>query len=353
MTTIEQRLQTMKDWQAPNDWLKICTLDTHTGGEPLRIVLSGLPEIKGNTILERRNYMREQHDYIRQALIFEPRGHADQYAAIIMPACREEADFSVLFLHNEGYSTMCGHAVIAMTKALLETGAFPMQSPETVIKIEVPSGIITAFAKCSDGKVTDVRFHNVPSFAPLLNQQVNVPHLGKVQFDLGFGGAFYAYVDAEQLGLRLTPDNYQNIITTGKAIKHAVADNFEIKHPFEKDLSFLYGTIFMGKPQNSTGNTEGRNVCIFAEGELDRSPTGSGVAGRMAIHHAKGEVKTGQVMHIESILGSVFTGAVIEETTFGGHKAVIPEVSGTASITGKHEFLIDPQDPLKNGFIFR
>lgn len=352
MPTIHDRLTHLKDWQAPSDWLKISTLDTHTGGEPLRIVLDGLPEIKGNTILERRNYMRENLDYIRQALIFEPRGHADQYAAVIMPPSHQDADFSVLFLHNEGYSTMCGHAIIALTKVMLETGTFPISYPQSTLKIEVPSGIITAFAECRDGRVEKVWFHNVPSFAPMLEQTVNVPGFGEVQFDLGFGGAFYAYVDAKQLGLRLTPENYQNIIAAGKAIKHAVADNFAIKHPFEDDLSFLYGTIFIDDAEPGS-DADSRNVCIFAEGELDRSPTGSGVAGRMAIHHAKGEIKTGEKMRIESILGSVFTGSVIEETTFGEHPAVIPQVEGNAWISGKHEFIIDPSDPLKNGFIFR
>ena len=295
--------------------------------------------------------MKTHFDHFRTSLMFEPRGHADQYGAVVMPPCTERTDFSVLLIHNEGYSTMCGHAIIALTTVMLEMGAFEMQYPETILKIEVPSGIITAYAECRNGKVRNVKFHNVPSFASMLDEKVYVPGLGTITFDLGFGGAFYAYVDAESCGVKMIPEDYRNIIEVGSAIKKAVMDNFAIQHPFENDLSFLYGTIFVG-PATTTG-IDSRNVCIFAEGEVDRSPTGSGVAGRMAIHHAKGDIKVGQKMTIESIHGSVFTGSVIEETTFGPHKAVIPQVEGRAWITGKAQFLIDPEDPLKEGFILR
>lgn len=351
MTDIREKLQTIEQWTPPEDWMKISVLDAHTGGEPLRIILSGLPEMKGDTVLERRQYMKTHFDHLRKALMFEPRGHADQYGAVVMPPCTEGTDFSVLFLHNEGYSTMCGHAIIALTTVMLETGAVEMQYPETVLKIEVPSGIITSFAECRDGKVQNVKFHNVPSFASMLDEKITVPGIGTITFDLGFGGAFYAYVDAESCGVKMIPDDYRNLIEVGGAIKKAVIENFPIEHPFEKDLSFLYGTIFVGPA--ITPGIDSRNVCIFAEGEVDRSSTGSGVAGRMAIHHAKGDIKSDQKMTIESILGSVLTGSVVEETTFGPHKAVIPQVEGRAWINGMAQFFIDPNDPLKYGFILR
>ncbi len=351
MSDINKRLEHISKWTPPENWMNISVLDAHTGGEPLRIILSGLPEIKGDTVLERRQYMKEHYDHLRTALMFEPRGHADQYGAVIMPPCTEGTDFSVLFIHNEGYSTMCGHAIIAMTTVMLETGAVEMQYPETVLKIEVPSGIITSYAECRDGKVLNVRFHNVPSFASMLDQKVKVPGLGEIRFDLGFGGAFYAYVDAESCGVKMIPDDYRNLIEVGGAIKKAVMENFPIVHPFEKDLSFLYGTIFTGPAM--TPGIDSRNVCIFAEGEVDRSSTGSGVAGRMAIHYAKGDLKIGQKMTIESILGSVLTGSVVEETSFGPHKAVMPQVEGRAWMNGKAQFFIDPDDPLKEGFILR
>ena len=351
MTTIDKALNHIASWNPPGDWQKITVLDAHTGGEPLRIVLAGLPTIEGKTILERRAFMKAEHDHLRRSLIFEPRGHADQYGAVIMPPCTPDTDFSVLFIHNEGYSTMCGHAIIAMTTVMLETGAMEMRYPETVLRIEVPSGIVTAIAECKGGKVTNVRFHNVPSFASMIGEKVKVPGLGQITFDLGFGGAFYAYVDAESCGVKMVPEDYRNLIEVGGAVKKAVMENFPIIHPFEEDLSFLYGTIFIGPA--ITPGVDSRNVCIFAEGEVDRSPTGSGVAGRMAIHHAKGELKLGEKMTIESILGTVFTGSVVEETTFGPHRAVIPQVEGHAWINGKADFFIDPNDPLKDGFILR
>ncbi len=344
-------LKTIEDWTPPDNWISIKVLDAHTGGEPLRIITSGIPELKGNTVLERRRDMRDNYDNLRTSLMWEPRGHADQYGTIVMPPCSEDADFSVLFLHNEGYSTMCGHAIIALTKVMLETGAFEMKYPETELKIEVPSGLITSYAQCENGKVENVRFHNVPSFAPLLDQKVSVQGLGEISFDLSFGGAFYAYVDAEECGVRMIPDDYRNLIETGMRVKHAVMESFKIEHPFEEDLSFLYGTIFTGPGHNKGVNS--RNVCIFAEGEVDRSPTGSGVAGRMALHYAKGEISIGEKMVIESILGSQFTGSVIEETTYGPYSSVIPQVEGKAWISGMSELLIDPDDPLKDGFILR
>lgn len=351
MDDFDRKLSALKNWKAPREWTRISCLDANTGGEPLRIITGGLPELKGSSVLERRRYMNDHYDHLRTALMWEPRGHADQYGTVLMPPCSPENDFSVLFLHNEGYSTMCGHAIIALTKVMLETGAMDMHYPETVLKIEVPSGVITSYAECEQGQVKNVRFHNVPSFVSLLDRKVGVPGLGEIHFDLAFGGAFYAYVDAEECSVKMIPEGYRNLIETGMAIKHAVMDQFEIKHPFEDDLSFLYGTIFMG-PGHTPG-VHSRNVCIFAEGEVDRSPTGSGVAGRMALHHAKGQIKQGEKMVIESILGSTFIGSVVSETVFGPHQAVIPQIEGNAWINGISEFVIDPDDPLKYGFILR
>ncbi|MFC1482153.1 proline racemase family protein, partial [Candidatus Neomarinimicrobiota bacterium] len=181
--------------------------------------------------------------------------------------------------------------------------------------------------------------------------EVDVPGMGHVTYDLAFGGAYYAYVDATTHNLDLSKANVNELISKGRAIKQAVAAQRPIIHPFEEDLNFLYGTIFIGPPQDPTHHS--RNVCIFAEGEVDRSPTGTGVCGRMALHYARGEVQLGETIEIESIIGTTFTGKVVEETTFGPRKAIIPEVEGTAYITGINEFVIDPDDPLKQGFIMR
>jgi trans-L-3-hydroxyproline dehydratase len=254
-------------------------------------------------------------------------------------------------MHNEGYSTMCGHGIIAVTKAAVETGLVPARGPETTVRIDSPAGPITAVAVVSGGAVERVRFKNVPSFVLALGETVAVPGLGRVRYDLAFGGAFYAYVQASDVGVRCTPEDFRPLIEKGMAIKRAVMAAREIVHPFEPDLGFLYGTIFIGPPQGADAHS--RNVCVFAEGEVDRSPTGTGVSARLAIHHARGELAAGERIVVESIIGSRFAGRVVETTVFGPHAAIVPEVEGTAHITGRQEFLIDPTDPLADGFILR
>lgn len=345
-----QKLQA--SYPTPEHWTRIRTIDMHTCGEPLRVIVAGYPQLKGDNVLAYRADARDHHDHLRRALLFEPRGHADMYGCILVPPNDEGADFGILFLHNEGYSTMCGHAIIAIATLAVEMGWVEVHEPETIIHIDAPCGRITAFAKVEAGQVINVRFHCVPSFVVGLDFQVNVPGLGTIQYDLAYGGAFYAYVKTEQLDLSLTPANYSRIISDGMAIKRAVmASNPAIKHPFEVDLSFLYGTIFIGGPVSE--GVDSRNVCVFAEGEVDRCPTGSGVSGRMPIHFARKEIGIGEELLIESIIGSTFKGSVVKTVDYGPFKAVIPQVEGTAHVTGQHEFLIDPEDQVGEGFILR
>ncbi len=351
MKNTYQNILSNHDFRKPDDWLRIKTIDMHTGGEPLRVIVDGLPELKGNSVLEYRRFMKSNYDHLRTSLMFEPRGHADMYGCVLLPPNHPSADFGILFLHNEGYSTMCGHAIIAITKLAVEMGWVKKESPTTKLEIDAPCGRITSFARIEEGKVQSVYFHCVPSFVVALDQDVNVEGLGKVKYDLAYGGAFYAYVDADKLGISLREDNYTQLIKTGMDIKRAVVKSSSlVNHPFEKDLSFLYGTIFTS--QKTYNGADSRNVCIFAEGEVDRSPTGSGVAGRMAIHHKKGELKP-DGMTIESIIGTKFKGSVHDTLSYGPYEAVIPKVEGTAYVTGQNEWLIDPEDPLKNGFILR
>lgn len=345
------KLNLISNWNPPNNWGRIKTIDAHTAGEPLRIILSGIPKLHGNSILEYRRYMQENLDHLRTALMFEPRGHADMYGCILTPPVNPESNFGIIFLHNEGYSTMCGHGIIAITKVVLETGMLPMQEPETIIKIDTPAGLITSHAAITNGKVNHVYFHNVPSFVLDMDATIDVPGLGSVRYDIAFGGAFYAFVKAEDAGVRCIPDDYRQLIEKGMAIKRAIMQERDIPHPFEKDLSFLYGTIFISDPISEKADS--RNVCIFAEGEADRSPTGTGVSARMALHFARGEIGINEPMVIESILGTTFTGKVFKTTGFGSYDAVIPEVQGTAYITGINEFLLDLDDPLQKGFILR
>jgi len=326
--------------------IKITTIEAHTAGEPLRVITSGYPEIPGDTILQRRAYAKQNLDHLRRMLMLEPRGHADMYGALLMPAATADGDVGVLFLHNEGYSTMCGHGIIAMVKVGLEHGLF--EADENDIKIDTPAGRIRAKAHREDGVITDVSFVNVPSFV-FAETTVTVPELGDVVCTVAYGGAFYAYVDADALGLQLDPAHCQQLIRHGTTIKHAVMKACELRHPSgDEDLNFVYGTIFVSKQAGA----HSRNVCIFADGEVDRSPTGTGVSGRAAIHHSRGELQD-EWIRIESILGTSFEVRVLETVDLAGTKAIVPEVRGRAHVTGKAEFWMDPSDPLRDGFVIR
>jgi trans-L-3-hydroxyproline dehydratase len=315
------------------------------------VVVDGLPDIPGSTMLERRRYAEELLDDLRKTLMWEPRGHADMYGAFIGPPVDPESDISVLFVHNEGFSTMCGHGIIALTKVALDTGLLPAKEPHTTIGIDTPAGRIVATATVSGGTVGEVSFRNVPSFAAGLDRTVDVPDVGPVRYDLAFGGAFYAYVDAGDLGLKLLPGEAPRLIEVGRAIKKVVMTSPSIAHPVDPELGFLYGVIFVGPAEDPSHHS--RNVCVFADGEVDRSPTGTGVSGRLAIHRARGEIEMGEEIEVESILGSVFTGKVVEETQVGVNPAVIPEITGAAHITGRNELWLDPGDPLRGGFFVR
>ncbi|WKZ48742.1 MAG: proline racemase family protein [Anaerolineales bacterium] len=335
----------------PSDWLRIIAIDAHTAGEPFRVIVDGFPELKGETILEKRRFAKENYDHLRTALMWEPRGHADMYGCILTPPVSPDADFGILFIHNEGFSTMCGHGIIGIATVVLETEMLPMVSPTTTIKIDSPAGLITAFAHIEDNHVKNVSFHNVLSFVSELDAVVDVPELGRVRYDLAFGGAFYAYVNAKGVGVKCAAEDYRLLIEKGMAIKRAVMASRKIIHPFEEDLGFLYGTIFVDEPQDAGSHS--RNVCIFADGEVDRSPTGTGVSGRLAIHHARGEIQIGEEIVIESIIGSKFSGRVVEEAEFGPHRAIQPEVRGEAFLVGRNELWLNPNDPLNDGFILR
>lgn len=346
---------THEAWQAPAHWCRIGTIEMHTGGEPLRVITSGLPPIEGRTVLEKRRYFREHYDHLRSGLLWEPRGHADMYGAVVTPS--DTADFDVFFLHNDGYSTMCGHAIIALTTLALEmasqrnAGSCSESDGPLELTINAPAGTVRARGVMEGGRVREVFFRNVASFPYLRDESVQVAGLGRIRFDIAYGGAFYAIIEAALLGLALEPREYARWVDYGRRIKQAVMDQYPITHPTEKDLSFLYGTIFTGpaaKPQHHS-----RNVTVFADGEIDRSATGTGVSARAALLHARRELRIGETITIESLLGSTMTVRCVEASRVGPHEAVIPEVSGTAHLIGRSEFCFDPHDPLNRGFLLR
>lgn len=352
---VYQRILFQKGLCLDSAWDSIETIDLHTGGEPLRVVISGIPEIKASSVLDYRERFSQSYDAIRKFLMLEPRGHADMYGCILTPPNDDSADFGVIFLHNEGYSTMCGHAVIALTTLAAYQGWVDVHEGMNTLVIDVPCGRVVADFLMQEGVVKSVGFHAVPSFVSATDQKINISGLGEVTYDIAYGGAFYTYIDMSKhnFPFDLTPNSYADIIRFGMDIKRHVSLKSAdlIHHPFERDLSFLYGTIFVGP--SFTSGVHSRNVCVFADGQLDRSPTGSGVSGRAAIHKYKGELTVGDSFSVESITGSVFKIFLQKNAIYGGISAVVPRVEGSAHITGKHTFTLDPKDPFKEGLFLR
>jgi len=330
----------------------ISTIDAHTAGEPLRIITSGYPPMQGKTILEKRRFISERYDHLRKLLMLEPRGHSGMYGCLITPPTTEDGDFGVLFMHNEGYSTMCGHGIIAVTKVAVETGMVEAGDEEKLaIKIDSPAGRITSFAHLKAKKVEKVSFHNVPSFVYAENIKVPVEGVGEVIIDIAFGGAFYVFVDAGQLGVKVIPQQSDRLVKLGMEIKYKIMEQMEVVHPLEPELHGIYGTIITEEVASDTsGNLVSKNVTIFADAQIDRSPTGTGTSARVALLHKKGLLQKGFTLKNKSIIDTEFEGLIVDFTAVAGLDAVIPEVCGTAQIMGFNQLVLDPQDPLPEGF---
>ncbi len=328
----------------------ISTIDAHAAGEPLRIITAGLPRLHGETVLDRRRYMSEHFDDVRRVLLFEPRGHADMYGAVLTPPVTAGADYGVLFLTNEGYSTMCGHGVIALTTALLEVGMIPPCEPHTDVVYDSPAGLIRARAKVDSGRVTSVAFRNVPAFRFAQGLSINTS-VGQVTTDVAFGGAFYALVDAAALGVEVRPEHTPSLTRLGMEVKRAVEREIEVVHPDEPELCGIYGTIISEPP--SSADAQGRNVTIYAEGAVDRSPCGTGTSAKLAALYADRRIGIDEPYVHESVIGTTFTGRVLAESQVGPYPAVETEISGRGFLTGLHQFVIDPEDPTAEGFLVR
>jgi proline racemase len=316
----------------------------------LRIITAGVPPLAGDTILARRRFMAEHYDGIRRTLLFEPRGHADMYGAVLTPPVTPEADFGVLFLTNGGYSTMCGHGVIALTTALLETGMLPRRAPHTEVIYDSPAGQIRARADVTGDRVTSVAFRNVPSFRYARNLEVETS-VGRVTADVAFGGAFYALVDAAKLGVDVVPEQASLLTRLGMEVKQAVERAIEVVHPEEQELHGIYGTIFSAPARTPDG--DGRNITIYAAGAVDRSPCGTGTSAKLACLYADGQISRGEPYVHESVIGTTFTGRVLGDAGVGGFPAVETEISGRGFLTGFHQFVVDPDDGTAGGFLVR
>jgi proline racemase len=330
--------------------LRIQTIDAHTAGEPLRLIVSGFPEVQGATILEQREYVRAEYDHLRRALMLEPRGHADMYGALLTPPERQGSHAGVLFMHNEGFSTMCGHGVIAVSTIAVERNLLAVQREgdgSVKITLDSPAGEIHATAFTSGDRVTHVGFRNVPSFVLHPSLPVRVGNR-EVRVDVAFGGAFYAIVDSESVGIPVLPERLPDLRRVGMEIKHAVEKAVIVEHPLEPQLRGIYGTIFTGQPSDPFADL--KNVTIFADAEVDRSPCGTGTAAVMAVLAAMGILGRDQQFTHESIIGTKFRGRVVDETRIGELAAIVPWIEGEAYITGEQTFIIDERDPLRHGF---
>ncbi|RJT42690.1 proline racemase [Mesorhizobium waimense] len=332
--------------------MTLTVVDMHTGGEPLRIVTGGYPQIPKGTILEKRANVRDHLDHLRKLLIFEPRGHYDMYGALLVEPDLPGADLAVLFMHNEGYSTMCGHAIIALGRYAVDEGLVARQEPVTTVNIEAPCGLVVASVEVRDGKSGSVSFESVPAFLFARDQRIELPGLSTIGFDIAYGGAFYALADCRQFGLEFGRSRVRDFVDAATVLTEKLKAEFPLSHPDHADLAFLYGTILTDGQDAFSGEAT-KNICVFAEAEVDRSPTGSGVTARLAAMHAKGQIAIGQTRTFESIAGSRFSGAVARVAKAGPHEAIIARVGGRAYYSGRTEFIVEPDDELGRGFLLR
>jgi proline racemase len=330
--------------------LVVTTVDYHTAGEPFRIVTRGVGPIPGATMLEKRRHAQRRLDDVRALLVNEPRGHADMYGCFVTEPVAEGSDLGVLFFHNAGFSTACGHGTIALATYALDTGLLPAQEPKTRLQIDVPSGTLPVRAAVVDGRVERVSFRNVPSFVHEQGIELDTSR-GRLTVDVAYGGAFYASVRADAAGLDVEPGSLAALIELGREIKQALETRGEIAHPMEPELRDVYGVIFFADEEGSPLTQ--RNVAVFADGEVDRSPCGSGTSARLALLHREGLLGVDEPFRHRSLLGTEFEGRVVEETDVAGRPAVVTEVSGSAHLTGRHEFVLEAADPLGTGFLLR
>jgi len=319
----------------------IRTVDYHTGGEPFRIIVGGVETPAGETVLERGRDALSRLDHVRRLLVNEPRGHADMYGCHVVPADDDDADLGVVFFHNAGYSTACGHGTIALVTWALDDGVVERREGENRVVVDVPSGRLETVAVVEGGKVRSVTFRNVPSFV----WATGIEAVG-MSVDLAFGGAFYATIEE-----RVEPRELPRLIELGRDLKRTLEADHEIAHPLEPELRDVYGVIFW-QHEGDVPFAQ-RNVTVFADGEVDRSPCGSGTSARLALLDASGRLPRGETLHHRSIVGSEFAARVVGEAEVAGRPAVITEVTGAAYRTGESTFTLDPDDPVGEGFLLR
>lgn len=328
----------------------IQTVDSHTMGEPTRIIVGGVPNIPGKTMPAKKTYLEEHMDYIRTGIMLEPRGHKDMFGSIITAPVSDEADIGIIFMDGGGYLNMCGHGTIGAVTVALETGMVEMTEPYSQVVLEAPAGLIRATAKIENQKVKEVSFRNVPAFHYKKDVEIAVPLLGKtVKLDIAFGGSFFAIVSARELGIKVALENIQKLTEIALSIRKTINQTIPIRHPVLSHIKTVDLVEIYDTPTHPAANY--KNVVIFGQGQVDRSPCGTGTSAKLATLYSKGEIKEGEPFVYESILGTLFKGKIVGHTTIGAFQAVIPEITGSAYITGFNNFVFDEEDPVKYGFV--
>lgn len=329
----------------------LTAIDSHTAGEAARIITSGMPKLVGNTIAEKKQYLIDHYDKIRTSVMLEPRGHSEMFGAFLMEPINPEADFGIVFMDTGGYLNMCGHNTIAAVTAIVETGMVDIEvgSKRKEVKLDTPAGLVTAVANLDrNNKVKSVSFKNVPSFLYKQDVEIHVPGLGKIKLDISFGGSFFAILPVKEIHEKINTNNEQALANVGMKILDAVNDQVKIQHPTLQHIKSVDLVEMYGEPKNESATLQ--NVVVFGDGQVDRSPCGTGTSAKLATLYQKGELKLNQKFIYESILETKFSGKVVEETSVGNIPAIIPEITGSAWITGFNQLVFDPTDPLSDGF---
>ena len=329
----------------------IHAVDSHTAGEATRVVVGGVPKIPGKSMPEKKQWLEDNLDYLRTAIMLEPRGHKDMFGSILTQPTVDEADYGIIFMDGGGYLNMCGHGTIGAMTVAVETGMVPVTEPVTKVVQEAPAGLIHGQVFVEDGKAKKVSFTNVPAFLYKRDQEVELPGYGKIRFDISFGGSFFAIVKAEQVGLEIVPENAAKLQDLGIHLRDIINKEIPVQHP---ELPHIHSVdLVEWWSKTETKGATLKNCVVFGQGQVDRSPCGTGTSAKMATLFAKGELKMGEKFFYESILGTIFEGEIVGKAKVGEYDAVIPQITGSAYITGFNHFVIDETDPVKYGFILK
>lgn len=325
------------------------TVDTHTMGEPTRIIIEGLPFIPGNNMMDKKNYLVKHFDYIRTMAMHEPRGHKDMFGAVLMKPTKKEADIGVIFMDSGGYLNMCGHGSIGVSTILVNEGYVKVEEPVTTITLDTPAGLVKAKVEVENKKAIGVSIENVPAFLYKENIKVNLPKLGEIPVDISFGGSFFALVDSKDLNLKVSLKNIEKLTELALIIREEINKKVKISHPNNPDINKVDLVEIYDEPSNNKANL--KNVVIFGNGQFDRSPCGTGTSAKMAYLYRKGKLQRNEIFVYESITGTMFKGRVLREEKIGKYEGIIPEIKGRAFITGFSSLVAEAEDPFKHGLI--